>query len=309
MVPQILQEERDNRPVLGDILEKVIALLSEQEEGKLSFLLKMSAFLRKQSRMMASYRWWYLTDFVLDLLMVVVYFYVSKVVDSSTIEKVGYGSSFFGFAFLGIILQQYVYAGVNNMVNIFRNEIEAGTLEVLFTFKTPNVTLVIGEALFQFILATVFFLTALIFGLVVLDVRMTFQVFSIGSAVVIMVLMIVSHVLIGIASVGMVIKHKQGDLMMPLFSWMNRLVAGVLYPLNLLPSWLAPVGLLLPLTHSLDGIRRCLLPVEAATLLSSPVLNDTIFLVVFIIVFFPVSLYVLKWGCTSVKKDGSLAFY
>ena len=288
---------------------EVLTLLGEQEEGTLPFLLKMNAFLRKQSQMMASYKWWYLTDFVLDLLMVVVYFYVSKIVDSSAIEQVGYGSSFFGFAFLGVILQQYVYAGVNNVVNIFRNEIEAGTLEVLFTFRTSIVTLLMGEALFQFVMATVFFVAALGFGVIVFDVNLTSQIFSLGSAVVLMVLMIVSHILIGIASVGMVIKYKQGDLVMPLFSWLNRLVAGVLYPLHLLPSWLAPVGLLLPLTHSLDGIRRCLLPAEAATLVSSSVFNDVIFLIVFIIIFFPVSLYILKWGCTSVKKDGSLAFY
>lgn len=134
---------------------------------------------------------------------------------------------------------------------------------------------------------------------------------SLLSVVILTGLMILAHICIGILSVGIIIKIKEGDPIVWLFSWVSMLVSGIYYPIGLLPDYLTPVALVLPLTYSLDGIRCCLTSTGtgAATLLTPIVLRDVFALLVFIIIMLPLSFRVFRWGYDTARREGTLHSY
>ena len=84
-----------------------------------------------------------------------------------------------------------------------------------------------------------------------------------------------------------------------------------MYPLNLLSGWLIPAALAMPLTYSLDGLRRCLIPINgmSATLLTPQVMMDVIALSIFTAIALPISLRVFRWGYDVARRDGTLHSY
>ncbi|MEM4169982.1 MAG: ABC transporter permease, partial [Thermoproteota archaeon] len=91
------------------------------------------------------------------------------------------------------------------------------------------------------------------------------------------------------------------------FSWLTQLFSGVLYPLGLLPDWLKWIGNAFPLTYSLDGLRRCLMNGEG---LDSPmIMENTLKLILFIVVVLPFSLWFFKKSYDSTRREGALGQY
>ena len=86
-----------------------------------------------------------------------------------------------------------------------------------------------------------------------LGARFHVTIASLLSAIILSVLLIASHMTIGILSAGIIMKTKQGNPLTWVFSWLTQLVSGVFYPLkassmvsrvdwptlpsNLLPGW------------------------------------------------------------------------
>ena len=109
-------------------------------------------------------------------------------------------------------------------------------------------------------------------------------------------------------SAGIVVMIKRGDPIAMGFTFLTQLVSGVFYPLGLLPWYLKWVGFALPLTYSLDGIRRTFMNGES--LFSNSVIQiDFVALIVFIIVMVPLSLQVFKWAYRRAQREGTLGQY
>ncbi|RJS88236.1 hypothetical protein CW705_09380 [Candidatus Bathyarchaeota archaeon] len=140
-----------------------------------------------------------------------------------------------------------------------------------------------------------------------LGARFHVTIASLLSAIILSVLLIASHMTIGILSAGIIMKTKQGNPLTCAFSWLTQLVSGVFYPLKLLPWYLEWIGRLFPLTYSLDGIRLCLQ--SGRDLTYPPVLNDVLTLILFTLLATPISLYVFKIGYDAARRDGSLGQY
>jgi len=130
---------------------------------------------------------------------------------------------------------------------------------------------------------------------------------SILTAAILTLLLIASHMDIGILSAGIIMKVKQGSPVTWAFSWLSQLVSGVFYPLKILPWYLEWIGRAFPLTYSLDGIRLCL---QSGKDLTFPaIISDMISLVIFIVIATPIALYVFKIGYDAARRGGSLGQY
>jgi ABC-2 type transport system permease protein len=109
-------------------------------------------------------------------------------------------------------------------------------------------------------------------------------------------------------SAGMVMMVKRGDPIAWGFTFLTQLVSGVFYPLGLLPWYMKWLGFALPLTYSLDGIRRTFMNGE--TIFGSTMIQtDLIALVVFLLAMVPVSLQVFAWAYRRAQRLGTLGQY
>jgi ABC-2 type transport system permease protein len=292
--------------------DRLMSLMREgTNEGKVPLRAKIYAFLLRGAKTMWSYRGFVALDIIATSFQIAMYFLVGFIINPGQIESAGYGSSFFTFALVGVAFQQFVFASVNMYSHSLRHEQEDGTIEALLTCKTSFQVYLIGEGMFNFTYATYFVAAAFVFGILLFPTTFTLNILSLISVAVLTLLLVVTHLCIGIAAVGIIMKVKEGDPILWAFSWFTQLLSGVMYPLSLLPSWLIPVALGMPLTYALDGLRRCLIQVDgvSATLLTPQVFMDAVSLLIFLAIALPISLRVFKWGYDVARRDGTLHSY
>ena len=304
-----LPMEKENRDKQK---ERLMSLMRQETSGTtIPLRLKIYAFLLRGAKTMWSYRGYVALDVIATSFQIAMYFLVGFIINPSQIASAGYGNSYFTFALIGVAFQQFVFASVNMYSHSLRHEQEDGTIEALLTCKTPFKVYLIGEGMFNFTYATYFVIAAFVFGVLLFPTTLTLSILSVLSAGVLTLLLVVSHLCIGIAAVGIIMKVKEGDPILWAFSWFTQLLSGVMYPLSILPGWLIPVAATLPLTYSLDGLRRCLIPVsgESATILTPQVFTDVFSLLVFIVIALPISLRIFRWGYDVARKDGTLHSY
>lgn len=128
------------------------------------------------------------------------------------------------------------------------------------------------------------------------------------TGIIFALLLVSGHLVIGAMSAGMVVMIKRGEPIALGFTWLTQLVSGVFYPLGLLPWYLKWVGFALPLTYSLDGLRRTFMNGE--TLFDSgPLQLDLVALLAFIVVMVPLSLQVFEWAYRRARRQGTLGQY
>jgi ABC-2 type transport system permease protein len=109
----------------------------------------------------------------------------------------------------------------------------------------------------------------------------------------------------GLFSAAVVIVIKQGNPVALLMSAASVLLAGVFYPVSVLPDWLRIAGQLLPLTQALEVVRRAALGGEGIDTLWPRLLA----LVVLTSVLMPVGLWCSGKAVEIARTDGSLSQY
>jgi ABC-2 type transport system permease protein len=122
---------------------------------------------------------------------------------------------------------------------------------------------------------------------------------------VVLILSIISFSGFGILSAAVVLVVKKGDPIAWLFGGASSLLAGVYYPISVLPDWLTPLSRILPMTYALDAMRLAML--KGYSLYE--VRFDVLVLFGFAIILTPLAFLVFRKALKRAKKEGSLIQY
>lgn len=94
----------------------------------------------------------------------------------------------------------------------------------------------------------------------------------------------------------------------------SGLLAGVYFPLQLLPVWAQWIGHLVPHTYAIDGVRRAVFGVDSVPLLpihgwvpASPLTVDCSVLVLYALVALPIGWKTFQFGIRLARTDGRLS--
>jgi ABC-2 type transport system permease protein len=200
-----------------------------------------------------------------------------------------------------------VQNSVHGLTEGIRDEQWTGTIETILSSRTSYRAYLLGASGFRFLYGTIFLIGALGLGFF-MGGKIILTPGTLLTGVIFAVLLVTGHLAIGAMSAGIVVMIKRGDPIAYGFTWLTQLVSGVFYPLGLLPWYLKWVGFALPLTYSLDGLRRAFMNGE--TVFSSGVLQiDLVALLVFIVVMVPFSLQVFAWAYRRARRQGTLGQY
>ena len=87
------------------------------------------------------------------------------------------------------------------------------------------------------------------------------------------------------------------------------LLCGAIFPLDVLPTWLQPLGFALPLTYWLESLRRAILGAEASKAISPSLagLNDGQLLLILLAATLAssvVSIYFFRWSEHRAREKG-----
>ena len=188
-------------------------------------------------------------------------------------------------------------------MRLWSEEARSGTLEVLFLSPTPILASLVmstlwrycwafAESLFYLLVAGIFFQAHLDWANVLL-------------AMLVVLLTIFANAGLGFINASFVLVTKQTSPLARLLGLVTNLLAGVYYPIEVLPNWLQGFSRLLPATYSFDALRRTML--QSVSLVD--VRQDLLALAVFTVVLLPIGLVAFHYAVRWAKIDGSLSQY
>jgi len=290
--------------------DEIIQMLREPVETRTRMPLreKALAFIVRDFKIYWTYRFWVIFDIIDIVVLVATYFFVAQIITPTRLITEGYSTGdYFTFAMLGIAFSQYVQNSVNGLTEGIRDEQWTGTIETILSSATNYRAYLLGASAFRFLYGTIILVGALSLGLL-LGGKVILTPSTLVTGFVFAALLVSGHLAIGAMSAGIVVMIKRGDPIAWGFTWLTQLVSGVFYPLGLLPWYLKWVGFALPLTYSLDGLRRTFMNGENI-FGSTTIQTDLVALAAFLVIMVPLSLQVFAWAYRRAQREGTLGQY
>jgi ABC-2 type transport system permease protein len=236
-----------------NIALRVSGLTALREE-----LQKLPAFFRRDLLVTWSYRLAFFTDWFNLLAQVIVFFFVSDLVNPSKIPSFGgQQASYMQFVVIGIAVTTFVQVSLVRVTTAIRNEQLQGTLETLLLTPTAPATIQLGSALYELVYVPVRVIVFLGLAAVLFDVQ--FTVAGLPQAVAILVMIVPFVWGLGIASAAATITFRRGGTIVGAAASVLIISSGAYFPVEVLPSWAGWAAGLNPLTLALDEIRNALL--------------------------------------------------
>jgi ABC-2 type transport system permease protein len=268
------------------------------------YLRKPLAFIYRDFLNETSYKLAFLMELFGIFLSVLSFYFLSKLFGQAVVPHLKpYGGNYFPFVLIGIAFSGYLQVSLNTFAGNIRSAQTTGTLEALLVTQTGIPAIIISSSLYSFIHTSFRVVVYLLLGLLIFGVNMKGA--NILAAVVILALTIITFSSIGIISASFIMVIKKGDPVTWIFTSLSWLLGGVIYPVTILPDWLQKFSYLLPITHSLEGMRLALLKGLSTNTLLPHILALTLFSVVLL----PISVGLFGYGVKRAKIDGSLTHY
>lgn len=261
------------------------------------------AFLKRDFLVATGYR----TAFIMQLasipLGVPFIYFISKFLGNSGNSALSeFNNNYFAFLLIGVALTDYLTVSLSTFNTSIRENQMMGTLEIIMLSPTSVPALVICSSIWGFCFTTLRFglylLGGLVFGMDIANANLL-------SAVVVLLLAIVSFSSIGILIASITLIIKRGEGLNVAVSGLSVVLGGVVFPTNTLPVWLMKAGEILPFTHALKAMRLAML--QGMPLLE--LLPHLSVLLLFAFVLAPASLQVFRMALHHTKVRGSLSTY
>jgi ABC-2 type transport system permease protein len=246
-----------------------------------------------------SYRNTFLLELILGVINMLVYYFISKTFPDVSSSELQGAPSYFDFAVVGIIVTVVVGATATQLAARVRQEQLAGTLEALFIQPLKSAEVALGLVGLPFLFAMV----RAAFYLAVASIFLNLEVSNaswVGAAVMLLVTGAAMGT-IGIATGAFVLVVKRGDLLTGMILFAMGFVSGSVFPVSVLPSWLQPIGAIVPTRFAFDGLR--------AALFGTSWYGDALGLAAFAVVFLPLAIWFFAGALSWSKRRASLAQY
>ncbi|MCK4727037.1 MAG: ABC transporter permease, partial [Anaerolineales bacterium] len=269
-----------------------------------SFLRTARAFLIRDFRIETSYRFAFALQLMNILLSVGVFYFISLLIGPSATPYLSrYGGDYFSFVIIGIAFAGYFGVGLSSFSSSLRQSQMSGTLEAMLTSPTRLSAIIVSSSLWAYLMTTIRVLVYLLVGALIMGA--TFGQGNLISALVVLVLTIITFSSLGIISASFVMVLKRGDPIAWLFSAVSTFLGGVYYPITILPEGLQWLARLIPVTYALDAMRLALL--QGASL--NELIPQILALCVFSVILLPSSLFAFRFAVQRAKVEGSLTHY
>ena len=279
-----------------------------QETRSLANLLrafhKALLFLRRDFLIQLSYRFAFILQLFGILFSTASFYFIAKLFGSATAPYLSnYGGDYFSFVLIGIAFVGYQGVALHSFSDAIRTGQVTGTLEAMLVTPTRLSTLLLSSSLWNFVLTSLRVVIYLLMGIFLFGANL--RQANVLAALVILGLSIPAFSALGILSASFIMVFKRGDPINFLISSLSVLLGGVYYPVAVLPQWLQILARILPITYSLEAMRRALLLGDSLITLAGEIAA----LIAFAAVLWPLSLLAFHYAVRQAKQDGSLAQY
>ena len=267
-------------------------------------LLTPIAFLRRDFIVATGYRLQFAGQFVSVLVSTFMFFSLSKLIaQDSSPHLAPYGGDYFSFVLIGVALSDFLFVSVSTFAKEVRQAQVVGTFEAMLVTPTPISTILFSSYLYAFVSSLSRILLYFVIGWLFFDFQADPRyVFLFFFTIIASILPFLG---IGLISAAFIIVFKQGSPVTWLVGTFSGLLAGVLYPVAVLPDWVQSVSSLIPLTYGLEAIRMVLL--QGATV--ADISMELIILAFFTVALLGSGLLAVNYSLRLARRDGTLIHY
>ena len=229
---------------------------------------------------------------VTSVMILVVMYWVIARTDTS--------SPYFAYMYLGNTA--YIYVGsilVGVSWAIIDDREHYQTLKYIYISPIRIYFYLLGRGMARFLTGTLSVVVTMAFGLLALKLSIHLAdvnwLYFVASMIIGLASMAVMGLLLGAATLQMARHYwSVGESV----AGALYLLCGAIFPLDILPGWLRPVGMALPLTYWLESLRRSLLGPEASKGISPSLAR-----------FSDLQLLLILLGSTLIMAVGSIYFF
>jgi len=257
------------------------------------------AILKRDYVVFRSYRLRFLSEVVAASLGVALFYYVSRLVSGGGFES---SDEYFAYAVVGLAVLEVLTAALMAMPLSLRQELVAGTFERALVSAFGPVPYVLAMSIFPFLTAVFGATITIAVGWLVFGMPVDWT--TVPLALPAAVLGYVAFLPFAILLTAAVFVFKRVGAGVGLLVTCLSLVAGVLFPVALLPSWIEWLSQVQPLTPALELTRHLVVgsPVDSVW---EPILR----LLAFIAVLLPISIALLQACLRYAQRHGTVLEY
>jgi ABC-2 type transport system permease protein len=201
---------------------------------------------------------------------------------------------------VGIVVTMVVTAAAAGLARGIREEQLTGTLELLAAQPIRSAELFAGLGALPFLLAGVRALIYLAMAALFLDLD-TSEASWVGLGAMLLAIGAAMSAL-GMVAGSVVLVVKRGEIALAALITGMALVSGAFFPIEVLPSWLQPLGDVVPTRYAYEGLR-------AALFRGSGWEDDVLVLIAFASVCVPAGVWLGVRALEFTKRRGSLSQY
>jgi ABC-2 type transport system permease protein len=219
---------------------------------------KLPAFVRRDAKIALSYRVAFASDLLGLAAQIVVFSFIAKLVEPDKLPTYG-GThvTYLEFVATGIVINLALGALLYKVSGAIRQEQLQGTLESVLVTPTATATMQIGSVA-STLLVVPLRATAML-GAIALVFGLQFDSGGILPALTIMAALVPFAWGLGLATGAAIVTFRRGTGLLGAGTTLLGLASGAVFPLALLPAWMAAIAQWNPLAIAIDGVRETLL--------------------------------------------------
>lgn len=265
---------------------------------------KAIAFIKRDFRIESGYQVNFVMGIFESLMLLVIFHSIGELIGSRGSTSLSrYGSQYFPFAIIGVAFARYFDLMLKMFSESIRTAQVTGCLEAMLSSQTGCVTVVLMSSLYGLISGAVQLLLILAGG--VLIFRVDLNRTNVPATLLVLVVSIAIFVAFGVLSAASIIFLKKGDPITWVLGGFSSILGGAYFPIDTMPAWMQKVSFLVPITYSLDALRRTMLQGSSMAAVARPLAT----LVAIAAILLPLSLAIFAVTVRNGRKEGTLMVY
>jgi len=211
------------------------------------------------------------------------------------------GMPYFTFLLVGTGFYTFLLTSMHSFFRSIQESQQAGTLEVLMTTATSAPVLLCLSVVSVFASGLMQLVLYIGGGFFLFHPTLEINIAGCAAVFLLSLLIVVS---IGMIAAGLQVANHKGSAALWLLGSTAWVISGTLFPVAELPRPMQILAGLLPLTHSLSGMRLAL-----ASGATSALVKEIELLATFSAVLVPTSLWFFSWTVARARQFGTLSHY
>ena len=260
----------------------------------------MIGIVRRDARRAFSYRTLVVGAIASELVSLILFYYVSRLVNVEPFSRPG---DYVAFVVVGLLTLQLAYGVLSAPLTLLVQDLVAGNFERLVVSPLGPVAGVLATMALPFVSALGGSAIAMAFAVVVFDLSLNWA--TVPLAVPAAVLVALSFAPLGVLLLATGLLVKQASLFANWLVTGLSLVAGLYFPVVLLPDWIRWASEIQPLTPAVELMRHLLI----GSPLPGPPLVEAGKLAAFAAVLLPPTVWVLSRAVHMSRRRGTIIEY